>query len=531
MLKTLLRIQLRALRLQLTNGGSRRRQKPGKLRVLGVAALLLYAFGTFGVLFFENFSMLAGPFHAVGVDWLYFTLALISSFGLMFIGSVFTAKAQLYEAKDNDLLLSLPIPPRDILLSRLLLLWIITMFFGLLVSVPALLAWQAAVGFSGARLAAFLLLFVLLLPLLSLTMSALIGWLLHLATARVGKKSLVTVVLSLVFLGGYMYAVMQMNPFIQKLAENADAAAGKLGAVAPLYAAGVSVAEPRFGLLLLIAAGVLALFALMIVLLSRTFIKTATDRRSGAKKKYVERSTAALSPERALLRREWRRFLTSPAYILNGGFGSIVLLIGAVALFVERGRVAPILQIEGLGELLPWLFLLGLCFSGGMSMISAASVSLEGRSLWVVRSLPVDTRDVLRAKLRLHMLITLPPVLLCVLSALLILRPSLPMLLCFVLVPLLFTVFGALLGLAENLRHPNLDWINETQAVKSGTSILFTMLIAWGLTALPVVAAVFLNEYVSIEAIALGFAALLGLGSLLLYRWLMRGGAARFEKL
>lgn len=529
MLKTLLRIQLLSFKTQLAMG--KRGKAPSTTRLLGMAVLLIYAFGTFGFLFFENFSMLAGPFHEAGADWLYFSMALIMCFGLMFVGSIFTAKAQLYEARDNDLLLSLPVPPRDILLSRLVLLWLLTMFFGLLVSVPVLLAWQAEVGFAGAQLAVFLLLFVLLLPLFSLTMSALFGWLVHLATARVGKKSLVTVVLSLAFLGAYMYVVTQMNVLVQKLAQSADAAARKLGAIAPLYAAGVCVAGARIDLLLLLAAVVLALFAVMIFLLSRTFIKTATDRRSGAKKKYVERSTAALTPQRALLQREWRRFLASPAYILNCGFGSLLLLIGAVVLVVESGKIAPLLQMEGLGELLPWLFILGLCFTGGMSMITAASVSLEGKSLWVVRSLPVDTRDVLRAKLRLHELVTIPPVLLCVLAAALILRPALPMLLCLVLIPPVFSLFGGMLGLAENLRHPNLDWINETQAVKSGTAILLTMLLVWGAIVPPVLAAVFLPASVPMEAIGLGYAVLLALGSLLLYRWLMRGGAAQFEKL
>jgi len=530
MLKTLLKIQLASLKNQLT-GGNRRKQKPSGGRMLGMIVLLAYAFGTFGFLFYTNFSTLAGPFHAAGVDWLYFSMAAIMCFGLMFIGSVFSAKAQLYEARDNDLLLSLPIRPRDILLSRLLLLWIITLFFGLLVAVPVLLAWQTAVGFAGAQLAIYLLLFAVLMPLLSLALSAFLGWLIHLATARVGKKSLVTVVLSLVFLGAYMYAVMQMNTFVQQLAQSPDGAARTLGAVAPVYAMGVAVAEARFDLLLLLAAGILALFAVMILLLARTFIKTATDRRSGAKKKYVERRTAALSPRRALLQREWRRFLASPGYILNCGLGSIFLLIAAVVLLIEQKKIAPLLQDETLGLLLPWLFILGLCFTAGMSMVTAASVSLEGKSLWVVRSLPLDTRDILRAKLRLHMQVALPPVLLCVLSAALILRPALPLLLCLLLIPLAFTVFTGLLGLAENLRHPTLDWINETQAVKSGVSILFTMLIAWGLMVLPVLAAVFLSSFVPMETIGLCFAALLALGCLLLYRWLMRGGAAVFEKL
>lgn len=530
MLKTLLKVQLASLKNQLT-GGSRRKQKPTKGRVVLMVVLLLYAFGTFGVLFFENFSVLAGAFHGVGLDWLYFSMAALMCFGLMFVGSVFSAKAQLYEARDNDLLLSMPIRPRDILISRMLLLWLIAMFFGLLVSVPAWLAWQMAAGFTGAQLAVYLIQFVLLLPLLSLTVSALFGWLLHLATARVGNKSLVTVVLSLIFLGAYMYVVSQMNLLVQKLAQNADGAAQKFSAVAPLYAMGVSVAQGRLPLLLILAACILALFVVTCVLLSRTFIRTATDRRSGPKKKYVERTVAAVSPRRALLRREWRHFLANPSYILNCGLGSIMLVIAAVFLAVESRQIRTLLADPDFGMLLPWLFILGLCFCSGMTLVTAPSISLEGKSLWIVRSLPVESRDVLKAKLRLHELIVLPPTALTAIVAVLIVKPGWQLALCLLLLPLLFSLFTALLGLAENLRHPNFDWINETQAVKSGTSILLTMLISWGVMVLPILGMVFLSSAVSMETIGLVFASLLAIACLLLYRWLLRGGVRRFETL
>lgn len=60
---------------------------------------------------------------------------------LMVIGSVFMAKSQLYEAKDNDLLLSMPIRPRAILASRMLTLGIVNFVYGLIVAAPAIIAW------------------------------------------------------------------------------------------------------------------------------------------------------------------------------------------------------------------------------------------------------------------------------------------------------------------------------------------------------------------------------------------------------
>ena len=78
-------------------------------------------------------------------------------------GTVFTAKAQLFEAKDNELLLSLPVRPRDILASRMVSLLLWNLLFGVLVAVPALLAWTQA-----ARLPALgFVSFILLLPALA----------------------------------------------------------------------------------------------------------------------------------------------------------------------------------------------------------------------------------------------------------------------------------------------------------------------------------------------------------------------------
>ena len=123
MLKALLKVRLLAIVSWFT-GSSRKKKAQSKAQLIGFAALMLYAFGTMGFLFWHLFETIAAPFHMVGLDWLYFAMLCIMSFGLMFIGSVFTAKAQLFEAKDNDLLLSLPLKTGHILLSRMFMLMV-----------------------------------------------------------------------------------------------------------------------------------------------------------------------------------------------------------------------------------------------------------------------------------------------------------------------------------------------------------------------------------------------------------------------
>ena len=405
-LKALLRVRLLGLKASLT-GANRTSKKRSKASILGFSILMIYCFGYFAFMMYMIFSQLAGPFSALGYGAIYFALAAIMSFCLMFIGSVFTSKTQLYEATDNDLLLSMPVRPGDVLLSRLLTLLLMDLGFGLIVSGPAIYAWAEAAGFRAAWFIPCLIVLGLLLPLLALLVAAFFGWLLHLASARVRNQSLLTIGLSLAFLAVYFVAISRMNIWISELAKDPSPLAGALGSVSPLVWLGRACADgdlPALGGLLL---GTAALALLGWIVLERSFLRTATDKRGAAKVKYVEKRVDAVSPDRALLRRELKHLASSPAYIMNSALGAILTPVAAVFLILKRESVLPLLAIPGLGDYLPMMMLLGLCFLSSMCTLTAPSVSLEGKSLWLLKSLPVTPRQALNAKLRLHLLIGL----------------------------------------------------------------------------------------------------------------------------
>ena len=97
---------------------------------------------------------------------------------------------------------------------------------------------------------------------------------------------------------------------------------------------------------------------------------------------------------------------------------------------------------------------------------------------------------------------------------------------------LLFVLLSADIGLMEDLRHCNLDWINETQAAKQGAGVVLTMLIVWGFVL--AVGAV----YFALLAIVLTTPVFLALVLALLaalyaltQRWLATRGVRRFESI
>ncbi len=530
-LKALIRVRLLGLKGTLT-GANRSRKQRTRAQLIGFAVLMLYTFGYFTVMLYGTFSALAGPLSGLGLGVIYFAFAAVMSFSLMVIGSVFTAKAQLFEATDNDLLLSMPIRPDHILLSRMLLLLLMNLLFDLIVAAPAIVAWFRTVGVRVGQLLSCLLVFLVLLPALALMLTALLGWLLHLASSRVRNQSLMTVVLSLVFLGAYFYAISQANTWINSLLADPTPLADAIGAVAPLVWIGRACADTDPAALGGLTLGTAAVFLLGWMALSRSFIRTATEKRGAKKVRYVERAVDAVPPARALLRREFRHLFASPSYLLNCGLGLLMTPIAAVFLLIRRNMLAALTTEHPIMEqMLPVLLLFGLCFLAATSILTAPSVSLEGRSLWLLQSLPVSPREVLAAKLKMHLLLCLPAMFIAAAVCVAVLRPEPLLAVCYFAVPAACSLFSGLLGLFENLRHPNLDWINETQAVKTGMSVMFTMFIGWGVLLPPMVLFFIFGDLVPPAVFALATLALFALLSALLWRWLRTRGEKVFYEL
>jgi len=228
MLKSLLRVRFAALLAAFT-GQSRKRGRQTKGKAVGYALLMLYCFCAFVFLFYSSFSQLAEAFFPAGLGWLYFAMFAIMAFALMFIGSVFTAKSQLFEAKDNELLLSMPVRPGLILLSRMAAMLAMNFVFELVVALPVFAAWLRFGSPDAAGIAAFVLI-VLALPLFALAVSCLFAWLISLLTSRMRNTTVITMVLSVVFLLAYFVFCFRMNTYVTQLAANGQAIAGALGA-------------------------------------------------------------------------------------------------------------------------------------------------------------------------------------------------------------------------------------------------------------------------------------------------------------
>ena len=96
-----------------------------------------------------------------------------------------------------------------------------------------------------------------------------------------------------------------------------------------------------------------------------------------------------------------------PMWLLNCALSSLLLpVLGAAALWKAADLRAFTAAYPP--ESLPMLVCGMVCTIAAMNFITAPSVSLEGGTLWLLQSLPVAPQQVLRVKVELQLLLTLP---------------------------------------------------------------------------------------------------------------------------
>lgn len=513
-----------------------RNKKTGKNRSGGglvtYVAFYLGIFVMVGVVFYFMAQTLCAPLVSAGLGWLYFALMGLLAVAFGVFGSVFNTFASLYQAGDNDLLLAMPVPPSRVLLARLTGVYAMGLLYELIVMLPALI-----VFFANASLNILGVLFSLLIPLLLslfvLTLSCILGWVVALVSRRMRNKSVVTVALSLLFLAAYYYAYSQAYAVLQAILDNPEAVGSAVRSILfPFYHMGLA-AEGSLLSMLIFAAIMAGAFGLVYFVLSHSFLRLATTNRGAAKAKYREKPVKAASVSRALLRKEGKRFLGSTTYMLNCGLGIVMMLAAAVALLIKGDAVLAALHFLSDGEAgaMALLAVAAICMLAAMNDISAPSVSLEGRSLWLVQVFPVSGRQVLQAKLTLHLLLTLPPLLVLTAVVVFVLRPTLFYAVLLFVVPLLFVLLTATMGLALNLKAPNLDWTNETAPVKQSMSVTVALLGGWGIVLVLSGLYFVVGRWTGPAVYLLLCAVALALASALLLLWLKGRGAKRFENL
>ena len=470
----LLKVSVQSMLLSSTNarGNSRKRAASGVGAVVLIAFLGLYLSGFYSFMLMRvlapmSMEVLVFVFMGMG--------ALVG--GLLF--TTFAVKGVVFGGKDNDLLLSMPVSSTQLMLSRVSAIYLENLLFSFFVLLPAgavcAVMTQSGVGHS-LLFWVRLIVAVFALPLLDTALSVLFGALVAFLSAKVSKGALGQNIVMALYLVAVMWFCFNLNGMIEGLAANAAGVKESLSWAAPMLWMADGIMGD-WGLLLAFAACCVIPFALVVLGLGKVYRKAVTAFASrSARSDYKLSAQSAAGQKKALLTKEAKRFFGTPMYFWNAGIGLMMLLAAGIAALVMRNDLRTLLgMLEGFPVMPMAAGVMGFCLC--TCVITAPSVSLEGRYLWILREAPLKESTLLCVKVGFQLLLSVPCTVIAGVCLTIALELPLWQGAALLLFSLLLALFHAVFGLLMGLTFPKLDAVNETLVVKQSLAVTLGMFV------------------------------------------------------
>lgn len=469
---TLTRMQLGSAFDFLNMKRSKSRKKNISVTTILVLGFLMFAFlsATYSFLMgtalksFGALDVLPGLFMAVTCLMILFT-------------SIYKVKGVLFGFKDYDIVMSLPVKTWVVVASRLMLLYLINMVFVLSLLVPNYIIY----GIMAKPSPVFYVLSMvslLFIPIIPIIIASILGVILAVISAGFKYSNVIHMILMFASIILIFVVSFQMQDESQFM-EFGTLIRDKMVEVYPLaawYLKGII----DYDILSYVAFLVVSFLALIVfsIIVGRYFkwMNTAMSAKRTTTN-YQVKELKKSGQLKALFKKEAKRYFSCTIYVFNTAFGLVLMLIGAIALlFFKSEQIEQILDIPAaagmLKDMVPYL----MSFMVGMVAITASSISLEGKNIWILKSSPISANTILGAKIIFSLSLTIPVSFLTALIAGFGLKMSFLNFLLTILLPIAYCYLTAVLGLVINLKLPMLEWKNETVVVKqSAASMLGTL--------------------------------------------------------
>ena len=134
------------------------------------------------------------------------------------------------------------------------------------------------------------------------------------------------------------------------------------------------------------------------------------------------------------------------------------------------------LTIETITNNLSIIIFMLISITAFMTSITNSVISLEGKNISIIKSLPIKTKTILMAKVYSALVITTPVLLIGDLILFIKFKLSLIESLLLIVLSILIPLVSHFIGIIVNLKYPRLDWENPAEVVKqSGSSFIAVM--------------------------------------------------------
>ena len=506
----------------------------GKKKTSGIA---LSIFGLVCYCFFVNMftaPIVFGTMLALkgsSYEWIPISLAMGTAMFLCFIGSVFTAQQQIYESKDNQMLISMPIKPGHILISRIFAIAIFNMIYALPFFTGSAIGYCIySVSTGPIQLIPLLILLISYVSMIVfITMlTSLLAWGVSIIMSKITNKTLISTVLYLVFFAIYFYSIFNLGNVGETIEKNADKiTSGIMTFARPIYYMGASVVEQNILFLSAFIVSLLIPAFLMYLVIKKSFFKILLHENKTKKTKYKGGDYKSRPIFVALLQKEVARFLKTPMYFMSYGTSIFFVAMMLIYLFIKKDKledVVNVLSIYGVSstKALPAIFSMLLYqFVSTGALVTSASINMEGKNIWIIKSLPIRTIDILVAKGLVPVVTLLPVFEIESLLFVILFNIKGVGIILMLLMPIFTMTFFSMFGIYINLKHFKLDWISENEAFKRAGGPTIASFSSLGITALFVILYLLIfGSFMGFFAYMWFMLASLAIGSVIIYSML-----------
>lgn len=501
---TLFRINFRYYTLPDFSDKKSRNKYIGLIVLLGVCFLLpiaglfmtLYATATLAFQQGGTIEMLSGVF-------------CISQISVLFL-SAFSYISSMFFAKDNEIMLNLPVPQTTVFFSKLLVSYVNELLISTVIVLPATVITAIAAAQAGVALGAqFYLLIpvaVLLLPLLPMLILSIVSFPIAVVIQKLSKRPVLGAIVQAVFVIAFVAAVYYVSYSTSYSAgEGTDNAVNIETFFAPMAKVNVfttMLSKAMFGISAVgnffAFTGSTVGFALVAGGLSVLFYKKALQSSAegeGGRKRTVKevKEAGVRSSDRAFLLTDMKYLLRDSSVTVNTILSLVMpALLVFLCTFMTAGSIESSMQAAAeAGESAePQAFMsasyLSLAlsvmmagwFCSGTNLFSTVGFSLERENFAVIKTLPLSFEKIYYSKLGAATVVT---VVSSVLAAIVTVVVSKLTVWDFLLMSILLSVYGAAVNafaLLRDLKAPRFNWVTVKELTKNNFHTLIPMLVS-----------------------------------------------------
>lgn len=231
-----------------------------------------------------------------------------------------------------------------------------------------------------------------------------------------------------------------------------------------------------------------------------------------AKKNFRLEELKTTSPFLALYKKELKRFFSCTIYALNSSIVIILLLVVSIAsLFCASDTIIRELETMGIMRIFRTVLPLVITMLVSINCTTSASLSLEGKSRWLMCSVPVEAKTILQSKIAVNLTVVLPILWISVIFLRIVFPLSLVETVLLFITPTVYTFFIAVVGMWLNIKFPRYDWTSEYYAIKGGAvSVLASIGVGVACSIIPLYLCIFFQKQAQLIIITAACLVLLG---------------------